>query len=126
MESALLLCVHACNYRNEENGTNLILDHSKFSCFGLSYAAEREFCTVLLKASISPWLWRWYGDPKICLTFILIKYTSKILLTDSLPLSDWRISGYPCIKTCAIAILTVITFVILIRIAQVCFEKWST
>ena len=91
--------------------------HSKFSCFALSYAAERYFCTVLLKASIAPWLWGWYGDPKICLAFILIKYASKILLTNSLPLSDWRISGYPCIKTWAIAFLTVIASLFLIGIA---------
>ena len=84
----LLLCVLACNYRNEENGTNLIRDPILSSIFALSYVTERNLCNVLLKVLIAPWLWGWYVDPKICFTFILIKYASKILLTNFLLLSD--------------------------------------
>ena len=58
--------------------------------------------------------------------YILIKYASKILLTNSLPLSDWRISGYSCIKTWKIAFLTAIVSLFLIIIAQAYYEKWST
>ena len=73
-----MLCEHACNYRYEENvEKNNSISHSKFSCFALLYAAERNFCTVLLKASIVSWVWGWYGDPKISLPFILIKYRLK-------------------------------------------------
>ena len=48
------------------------------------------------------------------------------MLTNSLLLSDWKISGYVCIKTWAIAFLTAIASLFLIGITQAYFEKWST
>ena len=48
------------------------------------------------------------------------------MLANSLPLSDWRISGYPCIKTWAIAFLNIIASLFLNGIAQACSEKRST
>ena len=48
------------------------------------------------------------------------------MLTNSILFSDWKISGYPCMKTWTITFLTVIAYLFLIGIAQAYFEKWST
>ena len=126
MKSVLLLCVHSCNNINEEKETSLIWDPFLSSLVCIIICSWKRFCSVLIKASIASWLWGWYGDHKICLKFIQIKYVSKILLTNSFLVSDWRISGYSCIKTWAITFLTVIASLFLIWITQAYFEKRFT
>ena len=52
MESALFLCVLACNYRKEENGTNLIRDPI-LSSHALHYHMQLKEISVLFYKSIN-------------------------------------------------------------------------
>ena len=75
---------------------------------------------------MAPWLWGWYGDPKICYASIFSRKLSKVWLVNSFPLSDWRYFEYPLINTCSNAFLSGTASLFRIRITQTYFEKWST
>ena len=61
----------------------------------------------------------------MCFIFISIKYAFKILLSNSLQLTDLIITWYPCMKTWSIAFLTAIASLFLIGTTQAYFEKLS-
>ena len=80
------------NYRNEEKKF-ISKSQSIFSFFALSYATDKELGSVLLKASIAPWLWGRYSYPQRCFTFIPSKFALRVLLVNSFSWSDWISSG---------------------------------
>lgn len=71
----------------------------KFDHHNLHPSLELLFCLQqLLLLSISPCDWEWRGHPLTKVTLLLDHLSSRewrILLTNSLPLSEWKICGGP-------------------------------